>query len=1358
LLCIAPLMCEALLGITVASLQTILTANTAQHDAAIAGSAAKLGVLQAEGVKASTGLNRAFSEATTGAQKAGVGIGNLIPGVSAATLGIGALAAGLIAAGKAAMDEQVGINRLTQALQNNIPAWNGNTQAIEAQIAANQRFAFSDDQLRDSLAALVTRTHDVNKAFQLQATAMDFARGRNIDLQTATNILGKVYDGNIGILARYGVAVQHGATVTEALGKVQQTYSGQAQKYGDSTAGSVDKLKIAFDNAMETIGTAVLPLFSAIANALSAILPPIADVASALLTVLKPAFDVVGFIIQAIGTVIGWLGDIFHMFTGGVADDSATAGQAITSFGQSVDTTKGNVSNSLSSMTSQFNSSAVDIGNAGANASSSYGSNLTGGIDSYLPDVEASVGGIYDTMDIQDAAGALGEGVGGVYAVGSPGGVTTGLDNHQQAVYHSASSLVGYMDVSGQAGSMGTKVGNAFGGNAIAAVNSAIDTINRAMSSVPGFGGAGLPRVPGHAGPPQQTRGGKEGYTYIEGRGYVYDPFGELKSQSYAPAPRDEERAGRLDAGARQRAAVAARQAQAAHDAGLEASGYTIPDLGPNGTWQIPAGQPGGNQYMASDGTYWPTASQAAQHSQVSAHVDRPSSLGRGGGGGGGGGGRGAGGTSGRSEVETAIKAAMDETKAISDAINQGVSAISKLGDFKLPAGFDTGVEQFAQGVDKIMMRLQQVSLKFKSEGLAHILEFTTAAKSGMDLVSSGADALAKLKDFQAPAASSVDSFLDSVQYVTNKLGDVAKHWSVDSLAFMKLFSESTGSSMDMVSKAVDSLSKLKDFQKPSDLAMQSFVDAVDYLTDKLRKIVGKWDAVSLEQAAKFGQDTGEFVSGIGKAVDVLKNLVDFKRPADQSIDDFFSALDKVTQKVSDRSRQWYGLINKGVAEVSGYVGQAVTGMLAATDGLSKLGAPTTTMPTEQGVDKFFDALDLVAPKISDRSRQWYGLVNKGIAETAGYVGSAVTGVLGAVDGLVKLSSPDAKMPGAKQVNEFFDALDKVAPLISDRARQWYGLINEGIAKEAGYVGQAVTGILSGVDPIMKLADFKPPTDEAIDSFFKTLDQVITAFDARAASFQEKAGPVAADVATRVGVVAEALGKAFDPLLKVADVQAVTKEEIEGAMANVWELLNQTDIVMKGMPADFLPRAQAFGTGVSAIFTAIKTGFDVASSIGGETGGSIGSGFDKALSSAQSMVGYIEGAATTATKNFGTDTHTMRDGVVSDWDAIATEVERDVQRIIDAILRLGGGSQKSGSTLPEDPFKLPPLKGPSRAPLNSQGALGGGGNTTVLHNPVIIRGDLVPNVTEEEHDTLVRIGRHKRRRDHGLSVTAGAVA
>jgi len=171
---------------------------------------------------------------------------------------------------RASREEEVGITRLATAVDNAGLSWREHGAAIERIIQARQRLAYSDGALRDSLSILVAQTGSVTDALRLQLLAADVARGKNIDLATASELVGKVAQGNTAVLTRYGIVLDKNATAQEALAALQARFGGQAEAYAATAQGSADRLATAWENAVESVGGAVGGVLPIVANAATA--------------------------------------------------------------------------------------------------------------------------------------------------------------------------------------------------------------------------------------------------------------------------------------------------------------------------------------------------------------------------------------------------------------------------------------------------------------------------------------------------------------------------------------------------------------------------------------------------------------------------------------------------------------------------------------------------------------------------------------------------------------------------------------------------------------------------------------------------------------------------------------------------------------------------------------------------------------------------------------------------------------------------------------------------------------------------------------------------------------------------------
>lgn len=191
---------------------------------------------------------------------------NLLTGA----LGVGGLAYGLKSLNDAARESELSAVRMQTQFRALGLDFEQHRARVDDVIAAQSRLAALDDEeLADSFTTILRVTGDVNRSLELNALAADIARGKQIDLASAGEIVAKVAGGNTGILARYGIQIEKGATATEALGELQRLFAGQAEAYGKSNAGAADRASVAWENAREALGEKLLPVISRLATFLS---------------------------------------------------------------------------------------------------------------------------------------------------------------------------------------------------------------------------------------------------------------------------------------------------------------------------------------------------------------------------------------------------------------------------------------------------------------------------------------------------------------------------------------------------------------------------------------------------------------------------------------------------------------------------------------------------------------------------------------------------------------------------------------------------------------------------------------------------------------------------------------------------------------------------------------------------------------------------------------------------------------------------------------------------------------------------------------------------------------------------------
>jgi hypothetical protein len=249
-------------------------------------------------------------------------------GVAGLITGIVAVAGFLGVATKKAAEEQVGINRLNAALKANVKGFKGNTDAIEAVIKKREDLAFSDDELRASLAILVTKYKNVSEAQRIQAVAMDVARLKNISLADATSLVSKGMDGSAKVLKQLGIVLPKTATEQDRLTAIQKKAAGQAVAYGKTAEGAQKSFQIAIQDVVEDIGAGLIPIMTEAFTWLRTTgIPAVRGIIGAItkwITENKPLIDqirnvlvkVIGMVIEKIQGVVGWIGKFVSTIAG----------------------------------------------------------------------------------------------------------------------------------------------------------------------------------------------------------------------------------------------------------------------------------------------------------------------------------------------------------------------------------------------------------------------------------------------------------------------------------------------------------------------------------------------------------------------------------------------------------------------------------------------------------------------------------------------------------------------------------------------------------------------------------------------------------------------------------------------------------------------------------------------------------------------------------------------------------------------------------------------------------------------------------------------------------------------------------
>jgi len=206
---------------------------------------------------------------------------------------------------KAAIADEKAQTQLALALENATGATNAQIAATEQSILQmSLATGVADDELRPALGRLVRSTGDITQAQELLTTALDISTATGKPLETVANALGKAYDGNTASLGKLGIGLSAAElktmNFTQVQSKLSDLFGGAAARNADTYAGRIARMQVAFDEAKETIGFALLPILEKMMRFIN-------DNALPIINAFSGAFSLNG---NGLGGVITTLGNI----------------------------------------------------------------------------------------------------------------------------------------------------------------------------------------------------------------------------------------------------------------------------------------------------------------------------------------------------------------------------------------------------------------------------------------------------------------------------------------------------------------------------------------------------------------------------------------------------------------------------------------------------------------------------------------------------------------------------------------------------------------------------------------------------------------------------------------------------------------------------------------------------------------------------------------------------------------------------------------------------------------------------------------------------------------------------------------
>ena len=193
--------------------------------------------------------------------------------------------------------------------------------------------------------------------------------------------------------------------------------------------------------------------------------------------------------------------------------------------------------------------------------------------------------------------------------------------------------------------------------------------------------------------------------------------------------------------------------------------------------------------------------------------------------------------------------------------------------------------------VNRLMVDLGAAATQFSADAVAAAALFGEGVGKAISFIGSAVDSLTKLADFQAPADSAVKAFFLSIGGLMEMMDGYSVYFNDRMYTTTKAFADGVHGAIANLGSIADSMSKLSDFKAPAEKAISAFFLTIGGLMEMM-------DGYSVYFNDRMYATTKAFVDGVRGAIgnlggiaDSLGKLVDFEAPADAAMKSFLRAI-----------------------------------------------------------------------------------------------------------------------------------------------------------------------------------------------------------------------------------------------------------------------------------------------------------------------------------------------------------------------------------------------------------------------------------------------------------------------------------
>lgn len=428
-----------------------------------------------------------------------------------------------------------------------------------------------------------------------------------------------------------------------------------------------------------------------------------------------------------------------------------------------------------------------------------------------------------------------------------------------------------------------------------------------------------------------------------------------------------------------------------------------------------------------------------------------------------------------------------DSAGKIVSFVKTATDALTGLRSFVRPT--DEAVNSFRDVAQYLVNVFAQVTADGELAAVQDAALYADGAEQIFQLVKTATDALTGLRAFQRPTDQAVNSFRDVAQYLVNVMAQVAADGELGPVQDAADWAEGAGKIVAFVSAGAEALTKLRDFERPTDQAVRSFRDVAQYTINLLAQVAADSEQDAVANAGRYADSAAKVLGLLKSGAEGLTALRDFQRPSDQAVSEFAGATARVVAAIAAASSS---MDADGIAHAAAYADAAakVLGLLSSgVTAFASLTSGQVRYPDDGNLRSFAEATARTVLAIATAAGT---IDSRAVAAAAQYAEGAgkVVALIGTgVKGFQDLSTFVA--PSAQQIAQFKAVVSATVIQLAQAATE---IDQQGLAAAAKYGesgGKAIALVGQTIAAFANMKDFVAPSKEGIDSLVSVTNYAV---------------------------------------------------------------------------------------------------------------------------------------------------------------------------------------------------------------------------------------------------------------------------